>query len=143
MVGQIAGLAGEVDHGHHHGLLGGGLAGDRRLRVCLVDGQHLLLVEIDTLVGLNGTGLVIGTGDPVQAVFHTRFWSLNIRQLLFALELRHTVLRDFGNIVVDVEGSAGLLCGRRSCAGCCGGGLPVENSAQNSALDGGYQQSGQ
>jgi len=143
MVGQIARLTGKVDHGHHHGV-DGGFSGDWRFRGCLIGGQDLFFIQIDALVWLGSGGLVVGTGHSVEAVLQTGPGSWDLCELLLALELPFTAFLNRGYVVVEEEGTSGLLCGC-SCGGGggCGGRLPVENPAQNSGLNGGYQQSGQ
>jgi len=144
MVGQIARLTGKVDHGHHHSV-NGGFSGDWGFRGCLIGGQDLLFIQIDALVGLGSGGLVVGTGHSVEAVLQTGPGSRDLGELLLALELPFTPFLNRGYIVVEEEGTTGLLRGC-SCGGGCGGTrgrIPMKNPAQNSSLNGGYQQSGQ
>lgn len=132
-VGQVAGLAGEVNHGHLHNFLSGcSVAGWLWARLDVP--QHQCLVQLHTLAGQAAHYHIAGALDALQAVLDAGSRCRNALQLLAAAVVGGAAGLHGRQIVVNEERLAGLLGGRRGGAG--GRAIAVQQATQQWGLCG-------
>lgn len=132
-VGQVAGLAGEINHCHFHNFLRGcSIGGWLWVRFDLP--QHQCLVQLHALAGQTAYYHIAGALNALQAVLDTGSRCSNALQFLAAAVVGGAAGLHGRQIVVYEERLAGCLGGRWG--GAAGGGLAVQQATQQCGLCG-------